>query len=227
MHIKLNATVHAKSHHFSLLLSRPYCFSLTSHSTMTGNSNRISNATGNTATSGSQSGATAESETASLTSSSTMDDQAIANKVVPLLYEYWKAPTVIDKEITAYGITDRLSGVLLCTPTTLDFSTIDRTNIICFELHLMCGLGLLPIKFLVSILNHIGCELIHLNTNIITVLSCFCMLCECWLGIPHDTSSFCYFYSPTSYECKVFSSIGLSLHRNRWDEYLTVTFRSS
>jgi hypothetical protein len=34
-------------------------------------------------------------EAASLTSSSTTADQAIANKVVPLLYQYWKAPTEI------------------------------------------------------------------------------------------------------------------------------------
>jgi hypothetical protein len=34
-------------------------------------------------------------------------------------------PTVTDKDITAYHAADWLPGVLLCTPTTLDFPTID------------------------------------------------------------------------------------------------------
>jgi hypothetical protein len=50
-----------------------------------------------------------EGEAASSTSSSTMVDQAMDNKGVPQLYEYWKAPTVIDKEIIAYHDTDWLS----------------------------------------------------------------------------------------------------------------------
>jgi hypothetical protein len=55
---------------------------------------------------------------------------------------------------------------------------IDRTNIVCFESHLMCGLGLPPSKFLVSVLNYIECELVHLHSNAISAVSCFSMLCE-------------------------------------------------
>jgi hypothetical protein len=151
----------------------------TFHSTMTGESDQISNVVSDAAASISHSGAAAESEAASSTSSSTMADQAIANKEVPLLYQYWKAPTVTDKDISTYHATGWLPGILLCSPTTLDFLMIDRTNIVCFESHMMCGLGLPPSKFLISILNYIGCELVHLNPNAISVLSCFCMLCEC------------------------------------------------
>jgi hypothetical protein len=86
---------------------------------------------------------------------------------------------VTDKDITAYHDTGWLPGVLICINTTLDFSTIDQTNIVCFELHLMCGLGLPPRKFLVSFLNYIGCELVHLHLNTILALSYFSMLCEC------------------------------------------------
>jgi hypothetical protein len=110
-------------------------------------------------------------------------------------------------------------------PTTMDFPTIDRTNIVCFESHLMCGLGLPPSKFLVLVLSYIGCELVHLHLNIISVVSYSSMMCECWLGIPPDTSLLWYFYSPARYEHKVFSSIGLTLHHNRREEYLMVTFR--
>jgi hypothetical protein len=114
------------------------------------------------------------------------------------LYQFFKVPTVIDEDIVANHATGWLSGALLCTPTTLDFLAIDQTNIVCFESHVMCGLGLPPSKFIVSVLNYIGCE-----------------LCKCWLGIPLDTSLFWYFYSPTKYEHKVFSGIGLMLCRNR------------
>jgi hypothetical protein len=61
---------------------------------------------------------------------------------------------VTDKDIANYHKADWLPGVLLYTPTTLDFPTIDRANIVSFELHLMRGLGLPPSKFLVSILNY-------------------------------------------------------------------------
>jgi hypothetical protein len=74
----------------------------TFHSTMVGESDQISNVVSDAADSSSQSGTAAESKDASSTSSSTMANQTIANKAVPLLYEYWKAPTVTDKEITTY-----------------------------------------------------------------------------------------------------------------------------
>jgi hypothetical protein len=80
-------------------------------------------------------------------------------------------------------------------------------------------------NFFVSILNFIGCELVHLNPNAIAALSCFSMLCKCWLEIPPDTSLFWYFYSPTRYECRIFSSIKLTLRCNRLKEYINVTFR--
>jgi hypothetical protein len=59
----------------------------------------------------------------------------------------------------------------------------------------------------------------------IAALSYFGMLCDCWLGIPPDTSVLCYFYSLTRYEHKVFSRIWLNLCRNRRKEYLSVTFK--
>jgi hypothetical protein len=68
---------------------------------------------------------------------------------------------------------------------------VDNSTVVCFESHLITELGLLPSKFLVSILNFLGCELVHLNLNAIVALSCFTMLCECWLGIAPDISLFC------------------------------------
>jgi hypothetical protein len=130
-----------------------------------------------------------ECETPS-TSSSTMADQAMARKEIPPLYEYWKVPTVDDKDIAAYHDVGWLSGVLVCNPSTMDSPTIDRTNIVCFELHLMCGHELPPSKFLISIMNYLGCELVHLYPNAIVTLSCFSKLGECWLDIPSDINLF-------------------------------------
>jgi hypothetical protein len=66
----------------------------------------------------------------------------------------------------------------------VDFPTTHGSTVVCFESHLIAGLGLAPSKFLVAIMNFLGCELIHFNPNAIAALSCFSMLCECWLGIP-------------------------------------------
>jgi hypothetical protein len=79
----------------------------------------------------------------------------------------------------------------------VDIPTTHDSTVVCFESHLVVGLGFPPSKFLVAIMNFLGCELVHLNPNAITALSYFTILCECWLGITPDTSLFWYFYSPT------------------------------
>jgi hypothetical protein len=149
----------------------------------------------------------------------------MARKEIPPLYQYRKAPMVMDNDITAYHDVGWLLGALVCTPTTLDFSTIDRINIVSFESHLMCRLGLPPNKFLVSVLKYIGCELVHLHPDAISSLNYFTMLCDCWLDVPPDTTLFWCFYSPARYEQKVFSGTRLMLCRNHWEECLKVTFR--
>jgi hypothetical protein len=132
---------------------------------------------------------------------------------------------VTEKDITNFHEADWLLGVLLYTLTTLEFPTIDHTNIVCFESQLMCGLDLPPSKFLIAVLNYLGCEMVHMHPNAIASLICFSMLCECWLSIPPDTSLFLYFYSPACYENKVFSSLGLTSRRNHRDEYPKATFK--
>jgi hypothetical protein len=74
-------------------------------------------------------------------------------------------------------------------------------------------------------MNYLGCSLVHLNTNAISTLSNSVMLCECWLGIPLETSLFWYYYSPTRYTKTIFDGIGFSLRRNRRDEYIKTTFK--
>jgi hypothetical protein len=96
---------------------------------------------------------------------------------------------------------------------------------LCFESHLIAGLGLRPSKFLVSIMNFLGCSLIHFNPNALAALSSFTMLCECWLRIPSDSSLFWYYYSPTRYNRTIYGGIRLSLRRHRREEYIKASFK--
>jgi hypothetical protein len=108
----------------------------------------------------------------------------------------------------------------------LEFPTVDNTTIVYFESHMIAGFDLPPSKFLVSILNFLRFELVHLNPNATVVLSCFAMMCECWLEIAPDTSLVWYFYGLARYDKHVFSGIRLSLHRHCRQEYMDATFKS-
>jgi hypothetical protein len=55
---------------------------------------------------------------------------------------------------------------------------VDGTTVVCFESHLITGLGLPPSKFLVAVMGFLECELVHLNLNAIVTLSYFTKLCE-------------------------------------------------
>jgi hypothetical protein len=133
---------------------------------------------------------------------------------------------VTEADLATYHATSWLPGGVLSCTSNLEFPMIDNTVINDFESHLIAGLGLSPSKFLVSILNFLRCELVHLNLNAIATLNCFSMLCECWLGFPPDTSLFWYFYSPAQYDKQVFSEIGLLLRYHHQKKYLDATFKS-
>jgi hypothetical protein len=169
----------------------------------------------------------AESDTMAASSSSNVATEKIANKDVPVLTDYWKKPSLTKANHYAYHATDWLSGGLESFIPDLEFPTVDNTTIVYFESHLVARLGLPPSKFLVSVLNFLRCELVHLNLNAIAVLSCFTMLCECWLGIAPNTILFWYYYSLALYDKTAFSRIGLSLHCHNRKEYLDATFRGS
>jgi hypothetical protein len=98
---------------------------------------------------------------------------------------------------------------------------------VCFEFHLIIGLGLPPSKFLYAIMNFLGYELVHFNPNAIAALSCFTMLWECWLGITSDTRLFWYYYSLPQYKKVVYSKIGLSVHCHHQKEYIDASFKGS
>jgi hypothetical protein len=151
----------------------------------------------------------AESD-APASSSSNAAIKKMVNNTTPSMSDYWKKSTITEDDRSAYHATGWLGGGLGSIVPTVEFPTVDDPIMVCFESHLTTKLGLPPSKFLVAVMNFLGCELVHLNLNAITALSCFVMLCEYWLGIAPDMSLFWYFYSPARYEKIVYSGIGLS-----------------
>jgi hypothetical protein len=90
----------------------------------------------------------------------------------------------------AYHSVGWLTGGLESSISEVDVPTVDGSTVVCFESHLVVELDLPSSKFLVAIMNFLGCELVHFNPNAIAALSCFTMLCECWLGIAPNISLF-------------------------------------
>jgi hypothetical protein len=94
IHTKLDATMHTKSHQFSLLLPNLFdsipCYQC--HTIfflmMSSEADQSSNAAGEIPVVGNESVAAVGSEAPSSISSSTMADQTMARKEIPHLYEY-------------------------------------------------------------------------------------------------------------------------------------------
>jgi hypothetical protein len=200
MHIKLTTTVHAKSHNFLLLLQISYfLIYYLLHCThfpcaMASEADQTLLTTGDAAAVDTKMVSGMESDTVTTSSSSNVAVVKIVKKDVPMLTDYWKKSIVTDADHAAYHAAGWLLGGVESATSNLEFPLLDNTAIVCFESHLIVGLVLPPSKFLVSILNFLWCELVHLNSNAIAALSCFTMLCECWLRFPPNTSLFWYSY---------------------------------
>jgi hypothetical protein len=165
--------------------------------------------------------------TASVTSSSpTLGAINMADRKIPQMSDFFKKSIVTNEERQAYHDFGWLTGNLTSTFPKVDAATVHDSTILCFESYLITGLGLLPSKFLAAIMNFLSCELVHFNPNSIATLSCFTMLCECWLGIVLDTILFWFHYSSAWYDKMVYVRIGLSLHRHHQKEYIKVVFKS-
>jgi hypothetical protein len=153
-------------------------------------------------------------------SSPTRGATRMAEGEIPELTEFFKKMTVTADDRRAYHDRGWLTGNLVSFIPEVDVPIVEGSTIIRFESQLAARVGLPPSKFLSSIMNYLGCSLVHLNSNAVLALSSFIMLCECWLGIPPDISLFWYYYSPARYTKTIFGGIGFSLRRNRMDEYI-------
>jgi hypothetical protein len=128
--------------------------------------------------------------TAMATSSPTHGATRMVAGEIPKLTDFFKKTTVIEDDRRAYHDRGWLSGNLVSSIPEVDVPIVEGSTIICFKSQLAAGIRLPPSKFLFSIMNYLGCSLVHLNSNAVSALSSFVMMCECWLGIPSDTSLF-------------------------------------
>jgi hypothetical protein len=126
-----------------------------------------------------QSNSGAESIAPITSSSPTLAATKMVDRKVPEMNDFFKKTTVTEEERLAYHNFSWLTGNLISTIPEVDVPTVHDSTIIYFESYLIAGLGLPPSKFLSSIMNFLGCELVHFNPNAITALSYFAMLCEC------------------------------------------------
>jgi hypothetical protein len=124
------------------------------------------------------------------TSSPTRGTALMAKGKIPELSDFFKKTSITDAERQAYHKRGWLTGNVISSVHEIDVPTTEGSTAICFESHLIAGLGLSPSKFLVTILGYLNCKLFHLNPNAISALSTFVMPCECWLRIVSDTSLF-------------------------------------
>jgi hypothetical protein len=131
-----------------------------------------------------------------MTSSPTHGATLMAKGEIPELSDFFKKTSITDEEYHAYHNHGWLPTNAISTIPELDIPTIKGSTIVCFELHMVAGLGLPPSKFLVTIMCYMNCKLFYFNANAISTLSSFVMLYECWLGVAPDTSLFWCYYSP-------------------------------
>jgi hypothetical protein len=121
-------------------------------------------------------------------SSSNRGATRIAMGEIPELTDSFKKVIVTEDDRLAYHDRGWLTSNLVPFILEVDVPTIEGSMIICFKSQLAAGVGLPPSKFLSSIMNYLGCSLVHLNSNAVLALCSFVMMCECWLGIPPDTT---------------------------------------
>jgi hypothetical protein len=120
-----------------------------------------------------------ESDAPATSSSATLTAIKMENNQIPEVTNFWKKSNVSEANCQAYHNLGWLAGKLISSIPEVDIPTTHDSTVVCFESHLVAGLGLPPSKFLVAIMNFLGCELVHFNPNSIAALSCFTMLCAC------------------------------------------------
>jgi hypothetical protein len=152
MHIKPSTAEHIKSHRFSLspsnLLLLPFtaCYAApTSHSTV-GEAHQIPHVADESIVNENKSEFETESDVPMASSSSNVATVKMAEKTTPEMVDYLKKMTVTEVDQHAYHSFGWLNGQLESTVPTVEYPTVDDTTMVCFESHLIAGLGLPPSK---------------------------------------------------------------------------------
>jgi hypothetical protein len=120
-----------------------------------------------------------ESDVLAISSSAIVAAIMMEDNQIPEIPNYRKKSNVSEANHQAYHDFDWLTSNLISSIPEVGVSTTHDSTMVCFESHLVAGLGLPPIKFLVVFMNFLECELVQFNPNAITALTSFTMLCEC------------------------------------------------
>jgi hypothetical protein len=112
-----------------------------------------------------------ESDAPATSSSTTLGAIKMADNQIPEITDLWKKSILSEANRQAYHNLGWLTGNLISSIPEVDVPTTHGSTVVCFESHLVVGLGLPPNKFLVAIINFLGCKLVHFNPNAITALS--------------------------------------------------------
>jgi hypothetical protein len=99
----------------------------------------------------------AESTVMTTSSSLTRGASMMAKGEIPEVTYFFKKISVSEEELQAYHCRGWLTGNVLSSIPEVDVPTIHDSSILCFESHLLAGLGLPPSKFLAAIMNYLGC----------------------------------------------------------------------
>jgi hypothetical protein len=108
---------------------------------------------------------------AAMTSSLTHGTALMAKGKIPELSDFFKKTSVTDGERQAYHEHGWLTGNVISSVPEVDVPTIEGSTTICYESYLITGLGLMPSKFLVTIMGYLNYELFHFNPNAISTRS--------------------------------------------------------
>jgi hypothetical protein len=104
--------------------------------------------------------------TAMATSSPTCGATRMVAREIPELTDFFKKTTVTEDDHRTYHDRGWLTGNLISFIPEVDVPTVEGSTFICFESQLAAGMGLPPSKFLSSIMNYLGCSLVHLNPTL-------------------------------------------------------------
>jgi hypothetical protein len=100
-----------------------------------------------------------EVESAAMTtfSSSTHGISMMMKGEIPELTDFFKKTSLMEEELQGYHRPGWLTGNVLSSVPEVDVPTVHGSSVLCFESHLLAGLGLPPSKFLAAIMNYLGC----------------------------------------------------------------------
>jgi hypothetical protein len=157
------------SHSFAFQLFTAYCTASISHSMVveTAHDLPITDApTGDDV----QSDSGAESIASATSSSPTLAATKMTDRKVPEMSDFFKKTIVTEEERLTYHSFGWLTGNLISMILEVDVPIIHDSTTIYFESYLIIGIGFPPSKFLPSIMNFLGCELVPMPSQPLAAL---------------------------------------------------------